>query len=76
MKIKARQFIKLKLAKRDINYVQLSKLMNDKGYDENPNKISDTQKYKQLGNTVSIPVIEELAKYMYKCLEEFENYGI
>jgi len=39
MKIKARQFIKSELAKRDINYVQLSKLMNDKGYDENPDKI-------------------------------------
>ena len=39
MKSKARQFIKSELAKRDINYVQLSKLMNKKGYAENPDKI-------------------------------------
>jgi len=39
MKDKARQFIKSELAKRDINYVRLSKLMNDKGYKENPDKI-------------------------------------
>ncbi|MEA3316252.1 MAG: DNA (cytosine-5-)-methyltransferase [Campylobacterota bacterium] len=41
-----------------------------------PNRVSETQQYKQLGNSVSIPVIEELAKYMYKHLEEFENYEI
>jgi len=41
-----------------------------------PDSVSETQQYKQLGNSVSIPVIEELAKYMYKQLEEFENYGI
>ena len=38
-----------------------------------PKTVSDTQQYKQLGNSVSIPVIEELAKYMYKRLEEFED---
>jgi len=38
-----------------------------------PSKVSETQQYKQLGNSVSIPVIEELAKYMYKRLEEFES---
>jgi DNA (cytosine-5)-methyltransferase 1 len=41
-----------------------------------PKTVSDTQQYKQLGNSVSIPVIEELAKYMYERLEEFENNGI
>ena len=41
-----------------------------------PLKVSETQQYKQLGNSVSIPVIEELAKYMYTRLEEFENYGV
>jgi len=41
-----------------------------------PKNVSETQQYKQLGNSVSIPVIEELAKYMYKQLEEFESYGI
>jgi DNA (cytosine-5)-methyltransferase 1 len=38
-----------------------------------PKTVSDTQQYKQLGNSVSIPVIEELAKYMYMRLEEFTN---
>ena len=41
-----------------------------------PKNVSETQQYKQLGNSVSIPVIEELAKYMYTHLEEFENYGV
>jgi len=39
MKTKARQFIKSELSKRDINYVQLSKIMNDRGYKENPDTI-------------------------------------
>ena len=39
MKNQARQFIKSELAKRDINYVQLAKLMNEKGYQENPDTI-------------------------------------
>jgi len=38
-----------------------------------PKEISETQQYKQLGNSVSIPVIEEIAKYIYKTLEEFKN---
>jgi DNA (cytosine-5)-methyltransferase 1 len=37
-----------------------------------PNSVSETQQYKQLGNSVSIPVIEVLAHYIYKHLEEFE----
>ena len=32
--------------------------------------VSVTQQYKLFGNSVSIPVIEEMAKYMYKRLEE------
>jgi hypothetical protein len=39
MKINARQFIKSELAKRDINYVQLSKIMCNKGYQETPDTI-------------------------------------
>jgi len=38
-----------------------------------PKGVSETQQYKQLGNSVSIPVIEELAKYMYRRLEEFKS---
>jgi len=41
-----------------------------------PIKVSETQQYKQLGNSVSIPIIEELAKYMYQRLEEFKSYGV
>jgi DNA (cytosine-5)-methyltransferase 1 len=44
-----------------------------------PDTVSETQQYKQLGNSVSIPVIEELAKYMYRHLEKLnmkeENMG-
>jgi hypothetical protein len=39
LKNKARQLIKSELAKRDINYVQLSNLMNQKGYTETPDTI-------------------------------------
>ncbi len=35
-----------------------------------PDDVSVTQQYKLFGNSVSIPVIEEMAKYMYKRLEE------
>ena len=41
-----------------------------------PKSASETQQYKQLGNSVSISVIEELAKYMYHHLEEFKHYGV
>lgn len=34
-----------------------------------PPKLSNAQKYKQFGNSVSIPVIEEMAKYLYSTLE-------
>lgn len=35
-----------------------------------PETVSVTQQYKLFGNSVSIPVIEEMAKYMYERLEE------
>ena len=38
-----------------------------------PEGISDTQQYKLFGNSVSIPVIHELAKYMIERLDDF--YG-
>ncbi len=41
-----------------------------------PPKVSETQQYKQLGNSVSIPIIGELAKYIYRHLEEFKVYGL
>ncbi|MDR0620726.1 MAG: DNA (cytosine-5-)-methyltransferase [Deltaproteobacteria bacterium] len=38
-----------------------------------PEGVSDAQLYKQLGNSVTIQVIEELAKFMAKCLKELDN---
>jgi len=35
MKDRARQFIKSEMAKRDLNYIKLANLMNQKGYKEN-----------------------------------------
>lgn len=34
-----------------------------------PTTVSDTQKYRQFGNSVTIPVIEEMAKFMDRCLK-------
>lgn len=34
-----------------------------------PENMSDTQRYKQMGNSVTIPVIEELALFMKSCLD-------
>lgn len=39
-----------------------------------PEKMSNAQKFKQLGNSVSIPVIEEMAKFMKKTLKELEKH--
>jgi DNA (cytosine-5)-methyltransferase 1 len=39
-----------------------------------PKEVSETQQYKQLGNSVSIPVIEELAKYIYLKLKELSEF--
>ncbi|MGL5725246.1 DNA cytosine methyltransferase [Cetobacterium sp.] len=54
-----------------INYA----FINKEGIDEFsfPPKISDTQLYKQFGNSVAIPVIEELAKYIYKTLKDLNT---
>jgi len=40
-----------------------------------PSNVSETQQYKQLGNSVSIPVIEELAYYIYHKLKLFDIYN-
>lgn len=46
---------------------------NGKEFFEFPEDMCDGQKYKQFGNSVSIPVIEKMAEYMYECLEKMEN---
>lgn len=38
-----------------------------------PNDMTETQKYKQLGNSVSIPVIETMAYYILDCLKIFNE---
>lgn len=49
--------------------------INKDGEDEFsfPEKMSNAQKFKQLGNSVSIPVIEEMAKFMKKTLKELRK---
>ena len=39
-----------------------------------PPKVGKAQQYKQFGNAVTIPVIEEMAKFMKKCLKQLEEY--
>ena len=34
-----------------------------------PDGLPDAQKYKQFGNSVTIPVIEEMAHFMLNCLD-------
>ena len=43
----------------------------DAGVDrfEFPNKTTDAQKYKQFGNSVSIPVVEKLAEFLTGCID-------
>ena len=38
-----------------------------------PDGMAEGQKYKQLGNSVSIPVVEEMAKFMLKCFSMIEG---
>lgn len=38
-----------------------------------PDKVSNTQRYKQLGNSVAIPVIEEIASLAIKTLDKLEK---
>lgn len=49
--------------------------IDEKGVDQFrfPDKLSTLQRFKQLGNSVSIPVIEEMAKFMKKTLKELEK---
>lgn len=53
-----------------INYAFL-----DNGIDnfDFPDSISDMQKYKQFGNSVTIPVVQTMAEFIYDCLIELDN---
>ena len=50
-----------------INYAFLGEDGNDNF--SFPEQIPNTQKYKQFGNSVTIPAIEEMARFMQNCLE-------
>lgn len=38
-----------------------------------PNNVPESQQYKQFGNSVSIPVIETMADFMYECIAAMNN---
>lgn len=50
-----------------VNYA----FVNKQGVDEFsfPDGVPDAQRYKQFGNSVTIPAIEEMARFMIKCLD-------
>lgn len=54
-----------------INYAFLDGEGND-NFSFPPN-VPDVQKYKQFGNTVTIPVIEEMARFILHCLDILED---
>lgn len=39
-----------------------------------PEDLTDGQKFKQFGNSVSVPVIEKMAEFMLKCFDTLEHY--
>lgn len=53
-----------------INYAFLDKNGNETF--SFPKSVGNAQQYKQFGNAVTIPVIEEMAKFMKKCLRKLE----
>lgn len=54
-----------------VNYAFLDKDGNDTF--SFPKKLADGPKYKQFGNAVTIPAVEEMAKFMKKCLAQLEK---
>lgn len=54
-----------------INYGFVDKAGNDNF--SFPNGVGKAQQYKQFGNAVTIPAVEEMAKFMKKCLEQLEE---
>lgn len=52
--------------------------LNDQGEEtfSFPERTTDAQKYKQLGNSVSIPVIKTMAEFMLECFEVLEKQQI
>ena len=56
-----------------VNYAFLDKDGNDTF--SFPEKLADGPRYKQFGNAVTIPAVEEMAKFMKKCLAQIKKVG-
>lgn len=56
-----------------VNYAFLDKNGNDTF--SFPEKLADGPRYKQFGNAVTIPAVEEMAKFMKKCLSILNKLG-
>jgi len=54
-----------------VNYAFINE--NKKDTFSFPKEVSVTQQYKQLGNSVTIPVIQSMAEYMLECFEKLSN---
>ena len=54
-----------------VNYAFIDK--NGKDMFSFPNGVEKAQQYKQFGNAVTIPAVEEMAKFMKKCLTVLED---
>lgn len=55
-----------------INYAFIDKKTGEDKFSF-PEKMADGPKYKQFGNAVTIPAVEEMAKFMRKCLKGLED---
>lgn len=55
-----------------INYAFIDKKKGEDTFSF-PENMADGPKYKQFGNAVTIPAVEEMAKFMKKCLDELEK---
>lgn len=55
-----------------VNYAFIDKKTGEDKFSF-PEKLADGPKYKQFGNAVTIPAVEEMAKFMKKCLEQIEK---
>lgn len=55
-----------------INYAFIDKKTGEDKFSF-PEKLADGPKYKQFGNAVTIPAVEEMAKFMKKCFKGLED---
>lgn len=55
-----------------VNYAFIDEEGNDRF--SFPDDMPDNQKYKQLGNSVTIPVIEVMAQFLYDCIRKMRKF--